>query len=139
MQTKPDSDRIDDAVKALIRRIARGAARATESTPSRIRSCRSRQLEARAVRLLEQLPPELRLVALRGQYPRILNRIAAAWHEPREFDTETGQLLIDDRPNRQGFSFQVIAEITELREYYFSMVRPDARRGGSSRGIRGFR
>ena len=139
MQTKADSNRIDGAVAALIRRIARGATRAAESTPSRVRECRSRKLEDRAIRLLEHLPPELRLVGLRGQYPRILNRLAAAWDNPREFDATIDELLINDRPNRQGFSFEVLTEITELREYYFSMVRPDARRSNLPGGMRGFR
>jgi hypothetical protein len=132
-------DRIDGAVVALLRRIARGAAQGFVSTPSRVRSCRTRRLEERAVRLLETLPPELRMVALRGQYPRLLNRLAAAWHDPREFDRLIDELLIDDRPNRQGFPFEVVRELTELREYYFAMVRPEARRGPGSGPIRGFR
>jgi len=121
--------RIDTAVVSLIRRIARGKA-AVESTPTHIRGDRSRQLEEGALQLLERLPPTLRMVALRGHFPRVLNRIAASWGDPRAFDALIGSLLIDDRQGRQGFPFEVVRELTDLREYYFSMVRPEARRPG---------
>jgi len=143
MQTSTPKDthitQIDTVVRSLIRRIARGGRDPDESSPARPRQRRSRQLEAGAVRLLESLPPTLRLVALRGQFPRILNQLADAWHSPSSFDALTSSLLIDNRGQRQGFPFEVVTELTELREYYFAMVHPEARPPGGSAEFRGFR
>lgn len=132
---------IDTVVRSLIRRIAHGGRDSDESTPSRIRSEGNRQLDAPAIRLLESLPPTLRLVALRGLYPRILNRIADAWNTPAAFGALVDSLLIDDRGQRQGFPFEVISELTELREYYFALVHPEAGPGAAGTGaaLRGFR
>ena len=127
-------------VAALIRRIARGGP-AAETRPQSKAPVKppSSQIEPAAARLLESLPPTLRLVALRGQFPRVLNRIAHAWHDPRNFAPLVESLLIDERGHRQGFPFEVINEITELREYYFTMVHPEARRGDGPGHFRGFR
>jgi len=125
--SKPDDGQIDGAVRVLIRRIARGGRDPGEPAPARPRAGRGGPLDASAIRLLEQLPPTLRLVALRGQFPRILNRLADAWHSPRAFDALTRSLLIDDRGQRQGFPFEVVTELTELREYYFSTVHAKSR------------
>jgi hypothetical protein len=70
-----------------------------------------------ATRLLGRLPAEMRLVALRGEYPRILNHIAALWDEPRELERYFDSLMMDSRGGRRGFPFRVIAEIAELRSY----------------------
>jgi hypothetical protein len=140
MQTsKPEDTQIDTVVRSLIRRIARGGRAPADPMPARVRPGRSRQLEAAAIRLLETLPPTLRMVALRGQFPRILNRLADAWHSPSAFDALTGSLLIDDRGQRQGFPFEVVAELAELREYYFAMVHPEARPQAGGAAFRGFR
>jgi hypothetical protein len=78
-----------------------------------------------AVRLLQTLPSEIRLVALRGEYPRILNHIAALWDEPKALARYLDSLMIDSRGGRGGFPFQVIAELAELRNY---RARLDRRR-----------
>lgn len=70
-----------------------------------------------AVRLLQVLPAEMRLVALRGEYPRILNHIAALWDEPKALARYFDSLLMDSRGGRGGFPFRVIAELAELRNY----------------------
>ena len=127
------------AVQALIRRISRLARSQQESVPTRIRACGTRQLADPSIRLLETLPPTLRLVALRGQFPRVLNRIADAWHSPKAFMALIESLLLDERGKRQGFPFEVMNELTELREYYFAMVHPEARPGDVAERIRGFR
>lgn len=125
--SKRNGTPIEAEVSALIRRIARGAADEGEAADARSWAFGPRQLTRAAVRLLESLPPDLRLVALRGQFPRILNRVADAWPSPAAFDALTGSLLIDERGNRQGFPMQVITEITDLREHYFSALHPQAR------------
>ena len=140
MQTsKPKDTQIDSVVRSLIRRIARGGRDPDPAVHALARGARARQLEAEAIGLLETLPPSLRLVALRGQFPRILHRLAQAWHAPRDFDELTRSLLIDDRGQRQGFPFEVVAELTELREYYFAMVHPEARPHSTAATFRGFR
>jgi len=142
MQASRRADtQIDTVVRSLIRRIAHGGRESEASIPSQIRSAASNQLEGAAIRLLESLPPTLRLMALRGLYPRVMNRIADAWHSPAAFATLVDSLLIDDRGHRQGFPFEVITELTELRDYYFALVHPEARPGpaGPSAALRGFR
>ena len=83
-----------------------------------------RTLNEHAVALLQILPPHIRLVALRGGFPRIVNQLAAVWDDPRAFDNYVDSLLIDKRGKRQGFPFPVVAELTELRTYHQRHVRP---------------
>jgi hypothetical protein len=116
---------VEGAVAELIHRIARSAAAPSESVPTRMRQCPLRQLDDAAVQLLGSLPDDLRLVWLRGQYPRILNRIAAAWADPRRMRGTLDGLLLSDRPSRAGFPFAVVQELTELRSYYFGRLHPD--------------
>ncbi|MCL4746725.1 MAG: hypothetical protein KJZ83_15140 [Burkholderiaceae bacterium] len=123
----------------LIKRVTRSSRETPQSVPSSLRAARAPKIDDVAVELLESLPPALRLVGLRGQFPRILNRIAQAWPEPRSFAKLIDSLLIDDRGNREGFPFEVIKEITELRRYYFAMVHPqwrDPRAHDTRPGIR---
>lgn len=120
---RPKHNPIEGAVLALIRRIARGPAPGAGQRPVRPSGVDDNRLDDAAVRLLERLPAQLRLVALRGLYPRLLNRLAAAWGDPAAFEAAVDSLLIDQRGGRQGFPFEVLAELTELREYHRS-IRP---------------
>jgi hypothetical protein len=138
--TKPDP--IDDRrVAELLERISRQAAStvarnrslrpsspgataaATNPRYGRRRSDKPRAADGQdllglhAVRLLQALPAEMRLIALRGEYPRILNHIAALWDEPKALARYFDSLLIDSRGGRGGFPFRVIAELAELRNY----------------------
>ena len=119
-----DDSTLANSVGGLLRRIARGATLTPAPEPGVRRENRPRQLDDAAVALLEGLPPQLRLTELRGAYPRVLNRVARVWNDPRAFDALIDSLLIDDRPDRQGFPFEVVRELGELRAYYFSMVHP---------------
>ena len=99
------------------------AQRARGSAPAPVRPQRSSEdnhLEPAAIELLETLPPHLRLPTLRGQFPRILNRVAAAWDDPNTFDETIDSLVIDRRGGRQGFPFEVLQELTDLRECHAS-------------------
>lgn len=123
---RPKDDPIEGAVAALIRRIARRPEPrdiAADSIPARIRGAQEQRLGPAAIALLESLPPHLRLVTLRGQYPRLLNRLAAAWHEPSALDEAVDSLIIDTRGGRQGFPFEVLVELTALREYHSALRR----------------
>lgn len=114
---------IEGAVAALIRRIAQGSSLRGGSIPTRIRSFDELRLDAAAVRVLDALPPWLRLPVLRERYPRLLNRIAAVWDDARAFDAQIDSLLIDQRGGRQGFPFEVLRELTALREHHVRAVR----------------
>lgn len=124
---RPKDDPIESAVAALIRRIARGYGphdASAESMPARIRGRDEDRLGPAAIALLESLPPHLRLVTLRGQYPRLLNRVAGAWQDSASFEETIDSLIIDRRGGRQGFPFDVLLELTELREYRSAVRRP---------------
>jgi hypothetical protein len=120
---RPKDDPIEGAVAALIRRIARGPSPRAESSTARARAPADQRLDAAAVGLLEALPPQLRLITLRGQYPRLLNLIAAAWHDPEALEATIDSLVIDHRGGRQGFPFEVLRELTDLREYHAASRR----------------
>ncbi len=125
---RPKDSPIEGAVAALIRRIARGPAPRAESTPARVRVPEDQRLDAAAARLLEALPPQMRLSTLRGVYPRLLNGIAAVWHDPQAFEATIDSLVIDRRGGRQGFPFEVLRELTDLREYHQASRRRRAGR-----------
>jgi hypothetical protein len=79
-------------------------------------------LSDHAVGFLQALPHEMRLPELRRAFPRILNHIAALWDDPRALHRYFDTLLIDTRGSRQGFSFGVVAELSELRAYHLRII-----------------
>jgi hypothetical protein len=85
-------------------------------------------LDQRSKLIIESLPTAIRPSGIVEGFPHIMNLIAASWHEPRAFVQTLDDLLIDDRGNRAGFPFAIIVELTDLREYYFSTVRPESRK-----------
>ncbi len=124
MSSRPRKDPpIEDAVAALIQRISQGSSLHGGSIPARIRGYEQSRLDAAAERMLDALPPYMRLPMLRGQYPRLLNRIAAAWDDAPALDAVIDSLLIDERGGRQGFDFEVLWELTALREHHVRAVR----------------
>jgi hypothetical protein len=84
-------------------------------------------LDQRSKTILESLPASVRPTSICENFPHIMNLISGSWHEPKAFVKTLDELLIDDRGNRVGFPFAVIVELTDLREYYFSTVRPESR------------
>lgn len=78
-------------------------------------------LDHRGEALLRQLPGGLRLDATARRYPHIVNQLAALWHDPRALDRCLAGLLIDDRRDRQGFAFEALAELADLREAFRQM------------------
>lgn len=85
-------------------------------------------LDNRSKQILKAMPLDVRPSNVVSKFPHIMNLISRSWNEPKEFVKTLDELLIDDRGNRVGFPFAVIVELTELREYYFSTVRPEARK-----------
>jgi hypothetical protein len=102
---------------------------AVEQAKAKIRRTASKKaLDNRSAIIIETLPKAIRPNGIITNFPHIMNLIAASWHEPRAFVQTLDELLMDDRGNRAGFPFAIIVELTDLREHYFSSVRPEARK-----------
>jgi hypothetical protein len=86
------------------------------------------ELDQRSKLILATIPADIRPSNIVSTFPHIMNLISKSWHEPKEFVKTLDELLIDDRGNRVGFPFAIIVELTDLREHYFSAVRPEARK-----------
>jgi hypothetical protein len=50
------------------------------------------------------------------RFPRIINKIAALWREPAQFRPYMDDLLCDERGDRQGCPFDILVELTNLRQ-----------------------
>ena len=61
--------------------------------------------------------------ALESQYPRILNQIVELWDTP-EIDAYFSELMVSDRPNRQGFPADVASDIICLSSLYARQLVP---------------
>jgi hypothetical protein len=72
-------------------------------------------LTQEAFKLLARLPKHLALSATARSYPHIVNKLALVWSDSKALDHYINNLLVDDRPNRVGFEFKTMQELTELR------------------------
>ena len=68
-------------------------------------------------RWMETLPDSIRPIELIRLYPRIANRIAHSWHDPRVLHEVFNELMIDQRGGRKGFPAPILAELLLLREF----------------------
>ncbi len=75
-------------------------------------------LSAAGRALLEQLEGKLPLRRTAKEVPHIINRLAAFGYRPAQMVHGIDALLIADRTDRQGFPFEVLAELSELRAFY---------------------
>ena len=73
---------------------------------------------------LETLPMSVRPMALADKYPRIANRLALLWKQPRQCDAYFESLLVDERGGRQGFPQSVALELVTLKTHYQTVVYP---------------
>jgi hypothetical protein len=94
----------------------------TGATPGKTKP--SAQLSGEALRLLVKLDAKVALQELSARFPRVLNRIADAWHNPLQADRCFDELLLHSRGVRQGFPPAVISEIASLRHHYLSCMFP---------------
>lgn len=60
---------------------------------------------------IASLPPHCRPKAMKAQYARILNRLAAVWNSPEECRAYFDDLLIDRRGGRMGFPVHVLRDL----------------------------
>ena len=96
--------------------------------PEPVKSTRPPEpISQRSMQVLASLPSSFQMHETRKIYPHVMNRISDAWHDPEFFFHVVRNLLLDQRGGRAGFPFSVLAEVTNLREYYFSTVRPELR------------
>ncbi|MCL4183661.1 MAG: hypothetical protein KJ011_09460 [Burkholderiaceae bacterium] len=84
-------------------------------------------LDVRAQRLFASLPYALRMPVTRRRFPHVLNRIAADWDVPARLLHLVDELLIDQRGGREGFPFETVLELTNLREYYLNELHAGMR------------
>jgi hypothetical protein len=66
-------------------------------------------------RWLDSLPASIRPIEMVKTYPRIANRIALAWNDPKTAQEVMDDLLIDQRGGRQGFPPLEKMELLRLR------------------------
>lgn len=64
-----------------------------------------------------RLPAEVRPRELAERYPRLVNRLAAAWPSEGDTDAVFDDLLRDRRGDRQGFAPEVRRELRLLRHF----------------------
>jgi len=75
------------------------------------------QLLPATQRWAAELPEPIRPVHLIRSYPRIANRIARSWNDPKALHEVLNELVIDNRGGRQGFSPSIMAELLRFREF----------------------
>ena len=86
------------------------------------------ELADAAVALILRLPGGmLRVTSMR--FPHVVTRIAHAWAEPRRLQQVLDELMYDERGDRSGFPFEVLAELAELRCCHERWVGPRTRDG----------
>ncbi len=58
------------------------------------------------------------MASVAEEFPHIVNKLAPFRYEPAQMLKAIDAMLIDDRPDRQGFPFCVLNELGRLRELY---------------------
>ncbi len=69
---------------------------------------------------LGHLPPDVFPRALVTHFPRIINLIALQWDNYNSCQAYFQELLVDRRPERQGFPAAVVCELEKLRDHWYS-------------------
>jgi hypothetical protein len=85
------------------------------------------ELSAAGQALLASLEESARPKELAAAFPRIVNHMAKLWKMPREMDRYFGELLTDTRGKRQGFSLNILMELSTLNDYYKTKMRTATR------------
>lgn len=75
------------------------------------------------IKWARDIPSELRPRAMVIKFPRIANALADAWSRPKLFNMLLCQLMLDDRGGRQGFPFDVLQDLANLRVYFDSQYK----------------
>ena len=97
----------------------------TSSTGAHVRAPerhRDRVLSEKAQRWLDRLPEDMRPIELSRGFPRIVNRLAALWHDEGLTEHMLTELLVDTRGGRQGFPAAVAAELKTIYDLHSTRV-----------------
>jgi hypothetical protein len=70
---------------------------------------------ARVTAIVEPHFPSLQAVST--HYPHVMKRLQDAWAEPKRLRATVRDLLLQDRPQRQGFTPEAILELTHLLDW----------------------
>ncbi len=73
-------------------------------------------LDARARKLLQNLPAGTSLNQTAQNFPHLVNRLAGVWNEARQLRNFVDDLLVDERGGRAGFPYEILDELITLRE-----------------------
>lgn len=110
-----DARRALDELPAGVLRLAGPGADRWESRRRPLHAA-DKALTGLALDWLIQLPAPLRPQRLCAGYPRLANRLAAAWSDRSEAAGELDELLRDRRGGRRGLPAATRAELVALRE-----------------------
>ncbi len=114
-----------DKVRQPVRlpRLGLGALRAPFGSAPPAADRRVREpLDEAGKALLEQLAGKVSLRETARDFPHVVNRLAPHGYRPAQMVRGIDALLIDDRPDRQGFPFGVFTELSELRAFYARLL-----------------
>jgi hypothetical protein len=78
------------------------------------------ELGSHAFNWLAALPAAARPTALARHYPRIVNRVAELWSQPRQCERYLDELMLDRRGDRKGFASAVASELAALKLHFVS-------------------
>jgi hypothetical protein len=81
-------------------------------------------LSAEALVWLSRMPVPVRPLMLSRRFPRIVNQMASSWNNPSKTLTYFDSLLVDRRGDRQGFPYEVLQELVNLKAYYTEVLAP---------------
>ena len=70
------------------------------------------------IAFLAQMAGKVSLACTAEEFPHIINKLAPHAYKPSLMIKAIDRLLIDDRPERQGFPFTTVSELAKLRELY---------------------
>lgn len=86
-------------------------------------------LQSPTHRWLRELSRSVHPTRLCRHHPRIANRIAQYWDDPRRTEKLLHDLMVDRRGNRRGFPSRIADEIDRLYRYNAARLNPMLRRG----------
>ena len=97
--------------------------RAEHARVGRARPARE-SLHTDGIAFLAQMAGKVSLAHTAEEFPHIINKLAPYGYKPSLMIKALARLLIDDRPERQGFPFEVVLELGQLRELYSRYLSP---------------
>lgn len=85
-------------------------------------------LDKQAVIMIRSLPNGAKPEFTEANFPHLLNRLAANWHNPRALRQFVDDLVIDQRGGRAGMPFKALSELGIVCDWRLEQLT--GRRGG---------